>query len=102
MQKHEVINAIVEHGYNLEKMEEYGTVYFGKTILRGDDAEVHKVVEIQENSKGNLWFHFYKTRKLPHSEGHQLFGDSFEANLDEIRISDNGIVMDGWFNEYVL
>lgn len=101
MQKHEVVNAIVEHGYSLEKMEEYGTVYFGKTILRGDDVEVHKVVEIQENSKGNLWFHFYKTRKLPHSEGHQLFGDSFGVNLEEISI-ENGIVMDGWFNEFVL
>ena len=101
MQKHEVINAIVKHGYELEEMTEYGTVYFGRTILKGD-TEVHKVVEIDENSKGNLWFHFYKTRKLPQTEGHKLFGETFGANLEEIDISDNGVVSDGWFNEFVL
>ena len=101
MQKHEVINAFIENGYCLEKMEEYGTVYFGKTVLRGDDVEVHKVVEIQENSKGKLWFHFYKTRKLPETEGHKLYGESLGANLEEISI-ENGIVTDGWFNEFVL
>ena len=100
MQKHEVINAIVEHGYSLEKMEEYGTVYFGKTILHGDDVEVHKVVEISESSNG-LWFLFYKTRKTPQNGKHEAFGDSFGVNLEEISI-ENGIVMDGWFNEFVL
>lgn len=100
MQKHEAINAIIEHGYYLEKMEEYGTVYFGKTILLGDDVEIHKVVEINEGGKG-LCFLFYKTRKLLKEDKIETFGSTVSANLEEMKI-ENGIVTDGWFNEFVL
>ena len=100
MQKHEVINAIVEHGYCVEKMDEYGTVYFGKTILRGDDVEVHKVVEISEHCKG-LYLLFYKTRKMSEKGKHETFGETVGTNLDEIGI-ENGVVSDSWFNEFVL
>ena len=101
MQKHEVINAMIESGYNLEKMDEFGTCTFGKTIGFGD-REIRKIVEIDETDKG-LHFYFYKTCKVSGADGdYQQFGSHIYCLLDELYDVASGVVTDIWFNQFVL
>ena len=94
MQKQDLVNALIEHGYNLTKMSEYGAVTFSKIICIGD-REYHKDIILDQDCNG-IYVQGYK-----YVMGGEPFGDIITQYLELLNMAD-GMLLDNHLHEFVL